>query len=72
MGELLAENQYVEREMKRRSFQVVNGQWHGGVLLQGDPDDDAELELFLRIQFRTLQEEVRAGSWGAGRTLGRQ
>ena len=72
MGEYLAENQYVEREMKRRSFQVVNGQWQGGVRLQGDPDDDAELELFLRMQFRTLQEEVRAGSWGAGRTLGRQ
>ena len=72
MGEYLAENQYVEREMKRRSFQLVNGQWQGGVRLQGDPDDDAELELFLRMQFRTLQEEVRAGSWGAGRTLGRQ
>jgi hypothetical protein len=72
MGEYLAENQYVEREMKRRSFQLVNGQSQGGVRLQGDPDDDAELEPFLRMQFRTLQEEVRAASWGAGRTLGRQ
>ena len=72
MGELLAENQYVEREMKRRNFQVVNAQWQGGVLFEGDPEDDAELELFLRNQFRTVQEEARRAAWGTGRTLGRQ
>ena len=72
MGELLAENQYVEREMKRRDFQMVNAQWQGGVLFEGDPEDDAELELFLRNQFRTVQEEARRAAWGTGRTLGRQ
>ena len=55
MGELLAENQYVEREMKRREFQLVNAQWQGGVVLESDPQEDAELELCLRNQFRTLQ-----------------
>ena len=72
MSEILAENQYVEREMKRRDFQLVNAQWQGGVLLEGDPEDDAELELFLRNQFRTVQEEARRAAWGTGRTLGRQ
>ena len=71
MGEILAENQYVEREMKRRNFQVVHGQWQGGVLFEGDPEDDAELELFLRNQYRTLQAEARSAAWGAGRILGR-
>ena len=32
MSEILAENQYVEREMKRRDFQLVNAQWLGGCL----------------------------------------
>ena len=72
MGEILAENQYVEREMKRRDFELVNGEWQDGVRLEGDPEDDAELELFLRNQFQTQQEEVRAAAWGTGRTLGRQ
>ena len=58
--------------MKRRDFQLVNAQWEGGVLLEGDPEDDAELELFLRNQFRTVQEEARRAAWGTGRTLGRQ
>ena len=71
MGDYLAENKYVEREMKRRSFQVVRGQWQGGVLFEGDPEDDAELELFLRNQYRTLQAEARSAAWGAGRILGR-
>ena len=72
MGEILAEHQYVEREMKRRDFELVNGLWQDGVRLEGDPEDDAELELFLRDQFRMQQEEVRTAAWGTGRTLGRQ
>ena len=72
MGEYLAENQYVEREMKRRNFELVNGQWQDGVLLEGDPQNDAELESFLRTQFRSQQEEARAAAWGAGRKLGRR
>ena len=72
MGECLAENQYVEREMKRRDFELVNGQWQDGVLLEGDPQSDADLEPFLRTQFRVQQEEARAAAWGAGRKLGRR
>ena len=72
MTECLAENQYVEREMKRRDFELVNGQWQDGVLLEGDPQSDADLEPFLRTQFRVQQEEARATAWGAGRKLGRR
>ena len=66
MGGILAENQYVEREMKRRDFELVNGQWQDGVLLEGDPQSDADLEPFLRTQFRIQQEEARAAVWGGG------
>ena len=72
MGEYLAENQYVEREMKRRDFELVNGEWQDGVRLEGDPEDDKKLESFLRSQFQTQQEEARTAAWGTGRTLGRQ
>ena len=68
MGDSLAENAYVEREMKKRRFQLVRGVWQGGVVHEGDPEDDAELELFLRNKYRTLQPDA----WGVGRTLGRQ
>ena len=72
MGEILAENQYVEREVKRRDFELVNGEWQDGVRLEGDPEDDTKLEPFLRNQFRSQQEEARTAAWGTGRTLGRQ
>ena len=49
-------------------FYLVRGVWQGGVVHEGDPEDDAELELFLRNQYRTLQPDA----WGVGRTLGRQ
>ena len=68
MGDYLAENKYVEREMKKRGFDLVCGVWQGGVVHEGDLEDDAELELFLRNQYLTLQSDA----WGAGRTLGRQ
>ena len=71
MGNVLAENKFVEREMKRRNFQMREGQWVGGLLLPGDPTDDAQLESFLRRQFQAPQEEARVAAWGQGRTLGR-
>ena len=71
MKDILAENQYVEREMERRNFQRRDGQWVGGVLLPEDPLDDAELESSLRSLFRTQQAEGRSRAWGPGRTLGR-
>ena len=61
-------SKYVEREMKKRGFYLVRGVWQGGVVHEGDPEDDAELELFLRNKYRTLQSDA----WGVGRTLGRQ
>ena len=54
--------------MKKRGFYLVRGVWQGGVVHEGDPEDDAELELFLRNKYRTLQPDA----WGVGRTLGRQ
>ena len=70
MGETLAENQFVEREMERRDFQRRDGQWVDGVLLHGDPTDDADLEPFLRRQFQAQQGDARVAAWGPGRTLG--
>ena len=48
------------REMERRDFQLREGQWVDGVLLPGYPLDDAELESFLRGQFREQQAEARS------------
>ena len=70
MEEILSENQYVAREMERRDFQLREGQWVDGVLLPGDPLDDAELESFLRRQFREQQAAARSSVWGPGRKLG--
>ena len=39
-------SKYVEREMKKRGFYLVRGVWQGGVVHEGDPEDDAELEHF--------------------------
>ena len=66
MGDFEAESKYVEREMDRRGFQLVRGVWQGGVRLEGDPEDDGQLELFLRKQYQTLQSDA----WGVGRRLG--
>ena len=66
MGDFEAESKYVEREMEKRDFQLVRGVWQGGVRLEGDPEDDAQLELFLRKQYQTLQSDA----WGVGRRLG--
>ena len=52
MQGILIENKYVETEMLRRDFRVKDGCWTGGVLFDGDPFDDAELEDFLRRQFK--------------------
>ena len=72
MGNVLAENKFVEHEMKRRDFQMRDGQWVDGLLLPGDPTDDAQLELFLRRQFQAQQEEARVAALGRGRALGRR
>ena len=71
MTGILAENQYVEREMERRGFQRPKGQWENGTLLPDDPPNDADLEDFLRLQFQAQQDSTRASDWGSGRTLGR-
>ena len=72
MEEILSENQHVAREMERRDFQLREGQWVGGVLLPGDPSDDADLESFLRSQFQSEESEARSRAWGPGRALGRK
>ena len=72
MEEILRENQHVAREMERRDFQLREGQWVGGVLLPGDPSDDADLESFLRSQFQSEESEARSRAWGPGRALGRK
>ena len=72
MKGILAENQYVEREMERRGFQRPEGQWVDGRLLPDDPPNDADLEAFLRRQFQAQQDSTRASVWGPGRTLGRE
>ena len=72
MKGILAENQYVEREMERRGFQRPEGQWVDGTLLPDDPPNDADLEAFLRRQFQAQQDSTRASVWGPGRTLGRE
>ena len=72
MGHVLAENEYVESEMRRRDFHVQDGQWVDGVLLPGDPVDGADLEAFLRDQFRAQAAETRAAAWGPGQALGRR
>ena len=72
MGNVLAENKFVEHEMKRRDFQMRDGQWVDGLLLPGDPTDDAQLESFLRREFQAQQEEARVTAWGRGRALGRR
>ena len=72
MGHVMAENQYVAREMRRRDFHVQDGQWVDGVLLPGDPVDEGDLEAFLRDQFRAQQADARAAAWGPGQALGRR
>ena len=72
MGHVLAENEYVESEMRRRDFHVQDGQWVDGVLLPGDPVDGGDLEAFLRDQFRAQQADARAAAWGPGQALGRR
>ena len=80
MGAILAENQYVDDEMRARGFQQVNGQWIGGVASQADSasrlvaiDADQE-EVFLRQRFRDNQNveaaEVQEAPWGVGQRLG--
>ena len=70
MGDIIAENQFVAREMERRDFQFRGGQWVGGLLLAGDPPDHSDLEAFLRDQFRAQQAQSHAAAMGPGRTLG--
>ena len=70
MEDVLAENEYVEREMRRRDFHLQHGQWVDGVLLPGDPVDHVDLEAVLREQFRAQQAETRAAAWGPGYALG--
>ena len=75
LQETHAENEFVDEEMRKRHFHLTSGgQWLGGVLLPGDPEDDQFLEGFLRQQFRAKREQEQTSStdaaWGAGRRLG--
>ena len=44
--------------MEKRGFHLAGSVWQGGVVLEGDPEDDAQLESFLRNQYRTMQFAV--------------
>ncbi len=52
--------------MEKRGFHLVGSVWWGGVVLEGDPEDDAQLESFLRNQYRTMQFAVFDVAQGLG------
>ena len=71
--EITAENHYVDDEIKRRGFVEHAGQWVGGVMLPGEPQDANLAEQFLRDKFRRQLAEQKAEAsqdWGLGRRLG--
>ena len=75
MSEFRAEDQFVAAEMERRGFQRVDYgsglQWVGGVALPGDPEDDRQLEAFLRRQYQDMRLQEREAALGRGHRLGR-
>ena len=54
--------------MEKRGFHLAGIVWQGGVVLEGDPEDAAQLESFLRNQYRTMQFDL----FGVGQRLGRR
>ena len=52
--------------MEKRGVHLVGSVWRGGVVLEGDPEDDAQLESFLRNQYRTMQFDVFDVAQGLG------
>ena len=52
--------------MEKRGFHLVGSVWRSGVVLEGDPEDDAQLESFLRNQYRTMQFAVFDVAQGLG------
>jgi hypothetical protein len=70
MSEILAENEYVDEELRRRGFQLHGGQWIGGQVLPGEPSDVNLAERFLREQYELRRVGDGTPSWGEGRRLG--
>ena len=73
LASIHAENEYVDQEMRRRGFQLRRGQWQGGQMLPGEPQDVNLREDFLRAEFRRARSEEDAHAsqqWGCGRRLG--
>ena len=52
--------------MEKRGFHLVGSVWWGGLVLEGHPEDDAQLESFLRNQYRTMQFAVFDVAQGLG------
>ena len=72
LEEHLAENRYVDEEMRRRGFVQQGTQWVGGQMLPGEPADANLREEYLRGEFRRQRAEEQASasrSWGHGRRL---
>jgi len=74
VAEIRRENQFVAEEMEKRGFQQQDYgsglQWVGGVSLPGDPEDDRQLEAFLRSKYHEKVRREREATLGTGRTLG--
>ena len=66
------EDEYVNAEMERRGYQrTAYGQWVGGHHQPGDPEDDRELEAFLRRQYLSMSLSASASAWGQGKVARR-
>ena len=80
MSETLAENRYVDEQMREWGYDVKGGQWVGGVALANDSarrlaaDEARREEFFLREQFRAERaaaaEADREATSGQGVRLG--
>ena len=63
-----SEDEFVNAEMELRGYQrTASGQWSGGFHQPGDPDDDLQLEAFLRRKYHTTSQSASAAALGDGR-----
>ena len=80
LSEARAENEYVDTQMRERGYNLVGGQWVGGVAKAEDSAERLEAdracreEKFLREQFRAdraiAAAAKREAAWGSGTRLG--